>query len=99
MGGRYHYVGNGVIQRDSQFFRKADSSKTFESKFLDEERQYEISFKDITIELETIGHFTDAVLITYSRDNNKPEDKDLPITSFIDMLVCTHLGTFISDWY
>jgi len=92
---KYKYVGNGVIENCAKhiFLTKADGTRNFEKKFYDEEATFSIAIRDIEIDMESNGHFVEAVLMTFYDDSDETK------TKFLDMIISTHIGTFISDWY
>lgn len=75
------------------YLTKVASGADFLKTFFEEEAQYEISARDVGIELrKKEGTFTVAILLTFCKE----EDES---TSFVDVLISDLLGTFISDWY
>lgn len=94
MGREFKQVsGDVVVSNTNKYLTRVDSSNTLFRKLYDDEAQYGISFKDVEISLIEEGHFTNGILITFSKDVDDMKD------SFIELLVSDVIGTFISDWY
>ena len=98
MDRNFKEVSEDVVENAGQYFVKIDSSRTLEKRFFDDS-EYGICCKDIEIQLKRDGHFAEGVCICFSRENNQSEDESLPETSYMDMIVSSYLGTFVSDWY
>ncbi len=75
------------------YFTKVDSASTFQKLFYDEETLYGISATDIEVDIGDGLRFTDAILMTYSVEENDDKDR------FIDVIISDLLGTFVSEWY
>lgn len=88
---QYKKLSNDVISNGKQMFARVYSAKTFERNIYADEAEYGTIFKDIIIHLEGIA-VTDAILTTLVRDDEEG-------ASYIDIISCDLLGTFISDWY
>lgn len=88
---QYKKLSNDVISCGKQMFAKVYSAETFNRKIYEDEVEYGTIFKDISIQLEGIV-VADAILTTLVRDNGDS-------ASFIDIISCDLLGTFVSDWY
>lgn len=99
MDKKLKYVGNGVIEdiETGAHFVRIDSKRNLTCTLVGEETQYCVSAADLQIELKQEGHVTDAVMLSFTRENE--ELPGLPQTSFMDMLLCNLLGTFVSEWY
>lgn len=99
MDKKLKYVGNGVIEdvETGAHFVRVDSKRNLDCKLVGEETQYCVFATDLQIELEQEYHFTDAVMLSFSRENE--ESAELTQTSFMDMVLCNLLGTFVSEWY
>ena len=94
MGREFKQVsGDVVVSNTNKYLTRVASSNTLFRKLYDDEAQYGISFKDVEISLIEEGHFTNGILITFSKDVDDMKD------SFIELLVSDVIGTFISDWY
>lgn len=85
-----------IISTDNKaketYFTKVDSASTFQKLFYDEEILYGISATDIEVDIDD-GLFTDAILMTYSVEENDDKDR------FLDVIISDLLGTFVSEWY
>lgn len=88
---------NVILSKDNNgkelYFTSADSAASFNKVFVGDDSLYSLSVSDIEITLGD-GVSTDAVLMTYCK-----EDDTATRAYFIEVIVCTILGTFISDWY
>ena len=85
--------GDVVVSNTNKYLTRVDSSNTLFHKLYDDELQYGVSFKDVEISLIEEGHFTNGILITFSKDVDDMKD------TFIELLISDVIGTFISDWY
>ena len=85
--------GDVVVSNTNKYLTRVDSSNTLFRKLYDDELQYGVSFKDVEISLIEEGHFTNGILITFSKYVDDMKD------TFIALLISDVIGTFISDWY
>ncbi len=88
-------LSNKVIRSadKNQYFAKVESKADFQKTFFKEEAQYEISARDVEIELRKENNsYTEAILLSFC----KQEDASF---LFVDVLISDLIGTFISDWY
>ena len=85
--------GDVVVSNTNKYLTRVDSSNTLFRKLYDDELQYGVSFKDVEISLIEEGHFTNGILIIFSKDVDDMKD------TFIELLISDVIGTFISDWY
>ena len=85
--------GDVVVSNTNKYLTRVDSSNTLFRKLYDDELQYGVSFKDVEISLIEEGHFTNGILIIFSKDVDDMKD------TFIELLISDVIGNFISDWY
>lgn len=85
--------GDVVVSNINKYLTRVDSSNTLFRKLYDDELQYGVSFKDVEISLIEEGHFTNGILIIFSKDVDDMKD------TFIELLISDVIGNFISDWY
>ena len=82
-----------IVSNKGEYFIRVFSAESFTSKFYNEENRYELSFKNVEVDLLQKGSFTTGVLLTISIDNESDE------SSSINILNMGYHGTFISDWH
>ena len=83
-----------IISSNGEYFTRVLSAESFTSKFYNEEYKYELSFRNVEINLLQKGSFTKGILLTVSSDNESDE-----ATLFISILNMGYYGTFISNWH
>ena len=89
----FKQLSNDVISSaQNLLFTRVDSEKSFRRKFPSEESSYELCFRNIEIEMKEKEHYTDAILISFTSDDENS-------TSYVDVIMSDVLGTFISDIY
>lgn len=88
-------LSNSVIKTANRnvYYTKVDSAKSLQKVFIEEESQYEISAGDVEIQIKGEDEtFAEGVLLVFCKEKDGS-------CSYVDVLICDVLGTFISDWY
>ena len=94
MEANYVQLSNDVLlSRDGRYLVRVDSAQSLNKKLYDDYTEYGVSFGNVLIKLKQDAHFTDAILMEFSRET---EDGNC---YFIDIVISDVLGMFISDWY
>lgn len=98
--GNYERVSLDVLheQVNNRYFSRVPSARGLQRKFFNEETAYEVSVCDIEIKTGT-GVITDAILLTFCRENIDEESRETIETSYLEMIISEMLGTFVSDWF
>lgn len=88
-------LSNKVVKSadGNQYFAKVDSAETFKKTFYDEESQYEVSARNTEIQLMNADEtYTPSILISFCKEDNGS-------CFYVDVIISSVLGTFISDRY
>ena len=80
-----------MIRNDKDlYFIKIDSAKSLMRYLYDEESQYEVSARDVEIQIDSeTGTYAEGILLTFCKEN--------VTCSYIEMIISNVLGTYISD--
>lgn len=89
---KYEQLSTNVIRNGGSYLTRVVSAESIDSYLHDEETEYFVTSRNIEINLVKQEHFTPAILITYTHEDDKGN------ASYLEMIISNLLGTFISEW-
>ena len=88
----YEQLSANVIKQGDSYLTRVVSAESVNAFLMDEETEYYVTSCNTEIRLAKQGHFTPAIIITFTHEDDKGD------SSYLEMIISNLLGTFISEW-